>query len=49
VEACYPVAEKMTASIRDSGVYGDDLGVTDESGLQARLLGLLGRSANWPD
>lgn len=48
-KACYPVAEKMTAAARDTGVYGDDLGVTDESDLQVRLLGLLGRSSDWPD
>jgi uncharacterized protein (TIGR03086 family) len=49
VRACYPVAEKMTSVARETGAYGDDLGVTDESDLQTKLLGLLGRSANWPD
>ncbi len=49
IEACYPVAEEMAAAVRDTGVYGDDLSVADKSDLQTRLLGLLGRSADWPD
>jgi uncharacterized protein (TIGR03086 family) len=49
VEACYPVAEEMTAAGRDTGVYGDDLSMAGESDVQTRLLALLGRSANWPD
>jgi hypothetical protein len=45
VKACIPIAQRITAMARGTGVYGDDLTVSPDADQQTKLLALVGRRA----